>query len=83
MKPTQPGSSIALTALASRQAVPPYGSLPHSRWDLPRDIPVAWFTLHDAGKNPESVAKVRAPCAEYGLYPPEEVTALRAAEKTD
>jgi len=38
------------------------------------------FTLHDAGKNPESVAKVRAICADYGLYLPEEVTALRAAE---
>jgi len=39
------------------------------------------FTLHDAGKNPQSVAKVRAICADYGLYLPEEVTALRAAEK--
>lgn len=38
------------------------------------------YTLHDAGKNPESVAKVRAICADYGLYLPEEVTALRAAE---
>jgi hypothetical protein len=38
------------------------------------------FTLHDAGKNPQSVAKVRAICADYGLYLPEEVTALRAAE---
>jgi hypothetical protein len=38
------------------------------------------FTLHDAGKNPESVAKVRAICADYGLYLPEEITALRAAE---
>lgn len=38
------------------------------------------FTLHDAGKNPGSVAKVRAICADYGLYLPEEVTALRAAE---
>ena len=41
------------------------------------------FTLHDAGKNPESVAKVRAICADYGLYLPEEITALRAAESTD
>jgi len=41
------------------------------------------FTLHDAGKSPESVAKVRTICAEYGLYLPEEVTALKAAEKTD
>jgi hypothetical protein len=40
------------------------------------------FTLHDAGKNPESVAKVRAICADYGLYLPEEVTALRAAESS-
>lgn len=39
------------------------------------------FTLHDAGKNPQSVAKVRAICEDYGLYLPEEVTALRAAEK--
>lgn len=39
------------------------------------------FTLHDAGKNPQSVAKVRSICADYGLYLPEEVTALRAAEK--
>jgi hypothetical protein len=38
------------------------------------------FTLHDAGKNSVSVAKVRAICADYGLYIPEEVTALRAAE---
>jgi len=38
------------------------------------------FTLHDAGKNPESIAKVRSICADYGLYLPEEVTALRAAE---
>jgi len=41
------------------------------------------FTLHDAGKNPESVAKVRTICADYGLYLPEEVTALRAAEKAE
>ena len=41
------------------------------------------FTLHDAGKNPESVARVRTICADYGLYLPEEVTALRAAEKAE
>jgi hypothetical protein len=41
------------------------------------------FTLHDAGKNPESIAKIRAICADYGLYLPEEVTALRAAEKPE
>jgi hypothetical protein len=40
------------------------------------------FTLHDAGKNPLSLAKVRAICADYGLYLPEEVTALRAAESS-
>jgi len=39
------------------------------------------FTLHDAGKNPLSVAKVRSICTDYGLYLPEEVTSLRAAEK--
>lgn len=39
------------------------------------------FSLHDAGKSPESVAKVRTICADYGLYLPEEVSALRAAEK--
>jgi hypothetical protein len=38
------------------------------------------FTLHDAGKNPESIAKIRAICADYGLYLAEEITALRAAE---
>ncbi|GEM_PF-1293471 len=38
------------------------------------------FTLHDAGKNPASIAKVLAICVDYGLYLPEEVTALRAAE---
>jgi hypothetical protein len=38
------------------------------------------FTLHDAGKNPVSVAKVRSICIDYDLYLPEEVTALRAAE---
>lgn len=41
------------------------------------------FTLHDAGKNPESIAKVRSICRDYGLYLPEEVTALRAAEKSE
>ena len=41
------------------------------------------FTLHDAGKNPESVAKVRTICADYGLYLPEEITALRAAESVE
>ena len=41
------------------------------------------FTLHDAGKNPESVAKVRTICADYGLYLPEEITALRAAESAE
>jgi len=38
------------------------------------------FTLHDAGKNPESIARVRTICADYGLFFPEEITALRAAE---
>jgi len=41
------------------------------------------FTLHDAGKNPKSIAKVRSICRDYGLYLPEEVTALRAAEKSE
>lgn len=41
------------------------------------------FTLHDAGKNPVSVAKVRAICTDYGLYLPEEITALRAAEQAE
>ncbi len=41
------------------------------------------FTLHDAGKNPVSVAKVRAICTDYGLYLPEEIPALRAAEKAE
>jgi hypothetical protein len=41
------------------------------------------FTLHDAGKNPVSIVKVRAICADYGLYLPEEVSALRAAEKAE
>ena len=41
------------------------------------------FTLHDAGKNPLSVAKVRSICTDYGLYLPEEVTSLRAAERAD
>lgn len=41
------------------------------------------FTLHDAGKNPVSVAKVLSICSDYGLYLPEEVTALRAAERAD
>ena len=49
-------------------------------WDEAGSIAV---TLHDAGKNPESVAKVRTICADYGLYLPEEVTALRAAEKAE
>jgi len=40
------------------------------------------FTLHDAGKNPESLAKVRAICKDYGLFLPEEITALRAAEES-
>ena len=38
------------------------------------------FTLHDAGKNPESLAKVRSICKDYGLFLPEEITALRAAD---
>lgn len=41
------------------------------------------FTLHDAGKNPESMAKVRSICRDYGLYLPEEVTSLRAAEQAE
>ena len=41
------------------------------------------FTLHDAGKNPESMAKVRAICKDYGLFLPEEITALRAAEVSE
>ena len=40
------------------------------------------FTLHDAGKNPESLAKVRSICKDYGLFLPEEITALRAAEES-
>ena len=51
------------------------------RRSLPRILPDAWFTLHDAGKNPESMAKVLAICTDYGLYLPEEITARRAAEK--
>ena len=41
------------------------------------------FTLHNAGKNSEAVTKVRAICADYDHYPPEEVTALRAAESVE
>jgi len=33
------------------------------------------FTLHDAGKTPEAIAKIRAQCGEYGLFLPEEVIA--------
>lgn len=39
------------------------------------------LTLHDAGKNTKSMAKVRSKCKNYGYYLPEEVTALRAAKK--
>lgn len=53
------------------------------RHSLPRVLPDDWFTLHDAGKNPESVAKVRSICADYGLYLPEDITALRAAESAE
>lgn len=41
------------------------------------------FTLHDAGKNPESLKRVCTICQDYGLYLPEEITALRAAEKPE
>ena len=41
------------------------------------------FTLHDAGKNPESIAKVRAICSDSRLYLPEEINALRVAEKAE
>jgi hypothetical protein len=39
------------------------------------------FTLHDAGKTPESLKQVRAKCEEYGLYFNENIIALRAAEE--
>jgi hypothetical protein len=39
------------------------------------------FTLHDTGKTPEALAKVRAKCEEYGLYFNEHIVALRAAEE--
>jgi hypothetical protein len=37
------------------------------------------FTLHDAGRNPSSLANVRAICNDYGLFLPEEIIAQKAA----